>query len=160
MEKWFLYVSLILLVFPARDTGFAQATMYLLYSCPLRSSESSLSSSSSSSSNDCPSSRKRDIYIPYGIRHTYIQIGSRCHDWGNWNYPRNISCSSTELYCCVQTNNLESFGWTLCADRIREFESAWTNVGRSYSATSWNCQVYSDKMKEFLDTCDVTGLFC
>ncbi|XP_060593895.1 uncharacterized protein LOC132748330 [Ruditapes philippinarum] len=174
-------VSLILLVLPARETGFAEATTYYLYSCPLRSGKSFLSSSSSSSSDsgsdcdsdsssesgsgsssdssssNCQSRRKRDI--PYGIRHTYIQIGSICYDWGNWNYPRRSKCNCRELECCVQKKRLETFGHTSCAHRISEFESAWVDQGRRYRPYSWNCQVYTTKMMEFLNTCNVTATF-
>ncbi|XP_060563568.1 uncharacterized protein LOC132722963 [Ruditapes philippinarum] len=154
MKTWFLYFSLILLVFPARETGFAEATTYTLYSCPL-----SLWSSlfSSSISKDCSSSRKKGI--PYGIRHTYIQIGTKCYDWGDWNYPRVTSCYGSALSCCVQKRRYVKSGTTSCAYRIDEFNSAWRDQGRKYHFWSWNCQVYSDKMIKFLNTCNVNAPF-
>ncbi|XP_060563572.1 uncharacterized protein LOC132722968 [Ruditapes philippinarum] len=117
-------------------SGVAEATHFYVYSCPLSSSASFLSSSNS---KDCPSSGKRDI--PYGIRHTYIQIGSKCYDWGDWNNPRVSDCNGSTLSCCVQKRRYESSGTTSCANRITNFESAWRSQGKSYSVYSWNCQV-------------------
>ncbi|XP_060592475.1 uncharacterized protein LOC132747166 [Ruditapes philippinarum] len=157
MNTLFLYFSLILLVFPARETGFAQAQVhykrsFTLYSCPLRYLASSSSNraclSSSSSSN-----------FPYGLRHTYIQIGHRCHDWGDWNYPRNIDCSHADLHCCVETSHHEFTEETWCAYRILEFEVAWWNQNRNYNIIYRNCQIYSRKMAEFLRNCNLSEVF-
>ncbi|XP_060571128.1 uncharacterized protein LOC132729380 [Ruditapes philippinarum] len=147
MQTRFLWVSLILLVFPAREKGFVEAGHYYVYSCPLHRAVSS----------SCSSIRKR--YAPYGIRHTFIKIGSTCYDWGIWNYPRQIDCNDSALSCCYRFKRLERRQFTWCADDISEFETAWRNEGKNYNLFTWNCQIYSDKMSEFLETCDTSRLF-
>ncbi|XP_060571677.1 uncharacterized protein LOC132729853 [Ruditapes philippinarum] len=151
MQPWFLYVSLILLGFPARVTGFREK-IYVLYACPL-----SLSLESYKALSRRGIRYNSRTYAPYGLNHTYIAIKSTCYDWGTWNYPRRINCMDEAL--CDQNRTAITFGFTTCAHRISEFECAWRNVGRDFDWNSWNCQVYTDKMKEFLESCDATSLF-
>ncbi|XP_053401531.1 uncharacterized protein LOC128557664 [Mercenaria mercenaria] len=127
--------------------GVAEATTFYLYSCPLSSSASSLSSSGN---KDCSSS-KRDI--DHGFVHTYLQIGSTCYDWGNWNYPRHLPCDDQGLACCVQTKSFINSRTTSCADRVGEFEVAWTNKGIRYDFLAWNCQRFTNMLFKFLASC-------
>ncbi|XP_053401530.1 uncharacterized protein LOC128557663 [Mercenaria mercenaria] len=127
--------------------GVAEATTFHVYSCPLSSTASSLSSSSN---KDCSSS-KRDL--DYGISHTYLQIESTCYDWGNWNYPRHLSCDDQALACCVQTSTRQTSRTTSCPDRVGEFEVAWTNKGIRYGFLRWNCQRFTNRLSDFLTQC-------
>lgn len=92
-------------------------------------------------------------YAPYGIKHTFIKLGDRCYEWGNWNYPRHLKCTDDVVACCYELAVRNYRGITKCAERIGEFENAWKNKGKKYGWWSWNCQRYTNAMKDFLNKC-------
>ncbi|XP_045194576.1 uncharacterized protein LOC123550207 [Mercenaria mercenaria] len=145
-------MKIVLLFVLMAFSGVTEAIFYFFYeySCPLRSSGSSLSSSNN---KDCASS-KRDVH--HGWSHTYIQIGSMCYDWGNWNYPRHLPCDDEQLACCVREKSLARPGTSRCVDRVGEFEAAWTRDGISYDGLFWNCQRFTTLLYKFLTECPAT----